>query len=360
MNPPLLPLSHRPALNALEAQFEAHKIAFGPVVFQCVRLAIKKGLLAALAASGPKTSAELAQQLELSPYAVDLLLESCLSAQVVRQDEQERYELDKTGYFVLNDAQARINMDFVHEVCYAGLADLERSLDEARPVGLRHLGDWPTIYQGLSILPEPARSAWFRFDQHYSDSAFPEALPHAFSRRPKRLMDIGANTGKWTLQCLRHDPAVHLTLVDLPVQLKVARANIEAAGLSHRISTHATDLLHDTAPLPGEQDVVWMSQFLSCFTLAQIELLFGVASGALADDGEVLVLDTFWDRQRHAAAAYCLINTSPYFTAMANGNSKIYRASEYIACAEAAGLRLVDIVDGLGLSHSLLRFKRAR
>lgn len=359
MNAPA-PLSRRPALNALDAQFEAHKIAFGPVVFQCVRLALKKGLLASLAQKGPQTPAQLTEDLGLSAYAVDLLLESCLSAQVVSHDDDGRYALDKTGYFVLNDTQARINMEFVHEVCYAGLADLEQSLDEARPVGLRHLGPWPTIYQGLSILPEPARSAWFRFDQHYSDSAFPAALPHAFLRHPRRLMDIGANTGKWTLHCLRHDPQVTVTLVDLPVQLEVARTNIAAAGLSERTRLHAIDLLNDPTPLPDGQDVVWMSQFLSCFTLAQIEQLFGRATGSLAEEGEVLVLDTFWDRQRHAAASYCLINTSPYFTAMANGNSKIYRASEYIACAEAAGLRLVDIVDGLGLSHSLLRFKRAR
>lgn len=356
MNAPA-PLSRRPELTALDAQFEAHKIAFGPVVFQCVRLALKKGLLSSLATDGPQHPAELAARLGLSAYAVDLLLESCLSAQVVREDEQGHYALDKTGYFVLNDTQARINMEFVHEVCYAGLADLEQSLDEARPVGLRHLGPWTTIYQGLSILPEPARSAWFRFDQHYSDSAFPAALPHAFLRQPRRLMDIGANTGKWTLHCLQHDPQVQITLVDLPVQLEVARQNIAAAGMSDRTSLHPIDLLNDPTPLPEGQDVVWMSQFLSCFTLPQIEQLFARAAAALAAGGEVLVLDTFWDRQRHAAASYCLINTSPYFTAMANGNSKIYRATEYITCAEAAGLRLVDIVDGLGLSHSLLRFQ---
>lgn len=355
-----LPVTSRPALSAVDAQFEAHKIAFGPVVFQCVRLAWKKGLLGALAEHGPQTREELVSRLGLTAYAVDLLMESCLSAQVVRQDEESRYELDKTGYFVLRDPQAQVNMDFVNDVCYAGLADLERSIDEARPAGLHHLGDWQTIYQGISVLPEPARSAWFRFDQHYSDSAFPAALPHAFAKSPKRLMDIGANTGKWALQCLRHDPEVAVTLVDLPLQLEIAARNVEAAGLASRTALFGVDLLNDERPLPGGQDVVWMSQFLSCFTLEQIQRLFARARGALARDGEVIVLDTFWDRQRYAAASFCLINTSPYFTAMANGNSKIYRASEYIERAEAIGLRLVDIVDNLGLSHSLLRFKAVR
>ena len=43
---------------------------------------------------------------------------------------------------------------------------------------------------------------------------------------------------------------------------------------------------------------------------------------------------------------------------MANGVSKMYRASEYIEFATAAGLRLVDIRDGIGLSHSLLTFAK--
>ena len=83
------------------------------------------------------------------------------------------------------------------------------------------------------------------------------------------------------------------------------------------------------------------------------------AAASLDDGGRVFILDTFWDRQRFDIAAYCIINTSPYFTAMANGVSKMYRAQEYIAFAADAGLRLVDIRDGVGLSHSLLTFAKA-
>ena len=43
---------------------------------------------------------------------------------------------------------------------------------------------------------------------------------------------------------------------------------------------------------------------------------------------------------------------------MANGVSKMYRSQEYIELAAAAGLRLVDIRDGVGLSHSLLTFAK--
>jgi hypothetical protein len=38
--------------SAFAARFEAQKIAFGPVVFQCVRYAWKRGMLQALADAG--------------------------------------------------------------------------------------------------------------------------------------------------------------------------------------------------------------------------------------------------------------------------------------------------------------------
>jgi hypothetical protein len=79
----------------------------------------------------------------------------------------------------------------------------------------------------------------------------------------------------------------------------------------------------------------------------------------LGPQGQVLILDTFWDRQRYDIAAYCLINTSPYFTAMASGNSKIYESADYVRLCEAAGLRLITVRDGIGYGHSLLRFGKA-
>ncbi|WP_374399676.1 class I SAM-dependent methyltransferase [Niveibacterium sp.] len=343
--------------SAVSAQYEAQRIAFAPVVFQCVRVAWKRGLLDALAAAGKHglIDEQLAEVGKLSRYAISVLLETALSAGVVSRDG-DRWVLTKTGHFVATDPLFRVNADFVHDVCYVGLADLEASLEQEKPIGLKTLGDWPTLYEGLSILPEPAKTSWFNFDHHYSDSAFPDVLPQVFATKPKRLMDIGANTGKFSRMCLLHDNSLQVTMLDLPVQLNVARKTLTDAGVIDRAIPHEIDLLDESAPFPGGQDVVWMSQFLCCFSEANIRSILARARAALAEGGRVLVLDTFWDRQRHEVAAYCLINTSPYFTAIASGNSKMYESRAFIDCARDVGLRLTDVRDGLGLSHSLLSF----
>lgn len=349
-----------PKQRAFDARFEAQKIAFGPVVFHCVRYACKRGMLQALAEAGAHglTLDELEATGRWTRYALKLVLESCLSAGVVLL-EGGRWQLDKVGFCLISDDITRINFDFVHDVCYQGLFELERSLDAGKPLGLSHLGAWPTLYEGMAELPEPAKSSWFAFDHHYSDTSFPDILPDVFATAPRRVMDIGANTGKFSRAALAHDTRVELHLVDLPQQLAVADRHLVDAGLRERATLHPRDLLDPAVALPAGMDLVWMSQFLSCFGEAQIASIFERVVASLSEQGQVLVMDTFWDRQRYDIAAYCLINTSPYFTAMASGNSKVYESGDYIRLAEAAGLRLLTVRDGIGYCHSLLRFARA-
>jgi hypothetical protein len=346
--------------SAFAARYEAQKIAFGPVVFQCVRYAWKRGMLQALADAGQEglEVPEMAATGRWTEYALKLVLETCLSAGVVYL-QGGRYVLDKAGYCVLTDSITQINIDFTHDVCYEGLFKLEQSLDTETPQGLKTFGNWPTLYQGLSELPAHVKQSWFAFDHFYSDTSFPSILPDVFASAPKRVMDIGANTGKFSCAALAYNPSVELHLVDLGRQLAVAKETLVAAGVADRAHLHPTDLLDAAAPLEPGMDVIWMSQFLSCFSEPAIASILERAAAALGPRGQVLIMDTFWDRQRYDIASYCLINTSPYFTAMASGNSKIYESGDYIRLAQAAGLELVTVRDDIGYCHSLLRFAKA-
>jgi hypothetical protein len=347
--------------SAFEARFEAQKIAFGPVVFQCVRIAWKQGMLDALAGAGDTglTVEALSASGGWSAYTLKVVLETCLSAGVVSRVDG-RYVLDKAGYCLLADVVTRTNLDFIHDVCYLGLHRLDEALRTQTPVGLESLGPWPTLYEGLAELPEPARTSWYAFDHHYSDTSFPDILPDVLATAPKRVLDVGANTGKFAAALLGANPSVEVHLVDLPQQLQNARDRVGATGHARRAHFHPVDMLDASAAFPQQADIVWMSQFLSCFSEPVIATILARAAAALAPGGQVLVLDTLWDRQRYDIAAYCLINTSPYFTAMASGNSKVYESTDYLRLAEAAGLELVTSRDGIGYCHSLLRFvKRA-
>lgn len=353
-----------PRKTSLEALFDAQKIAFAPIAFQVARVLRDAGVLRALdgAAPRPLDADALAEKVGLTLYGVTVLLECGLGAGLVSLDDHDRWSLTKTGWLVEHDPMTRANMDFVHEVCWKPMFLLEQAIREGRPSGLGELpggfGSTDTVYDALAHLPARTREAWLRFDHFYSDGAFERALDVVLATEPRRLCDLGANTGRFAQACLRRaDEGMVMFLADLPGQLGMAEKELRAAGLVSRATMHPLDVRTPEAKLPTEVDAVWMSQFLVCFSIEEIEDIFRKARAALAKGGSVWVLDTFWDRQRHDIAAYCLVHSSPYFTAVANGNSRMYRAGEIEGAARRAGLVLDGATDGLGLSHSLLRFK---
>lgn len=343
--------------RSLTARYEAQKIAFAPVVFQAVRLLRDLNILKVIEAAG-KTGLkveDISEQTGVSCYGVTVLCETGLSQDVLEMKD-DCYILTRVGHFLLNDELTKVNMDFVNDVCYEGLFRLDQAIEKGKPSGLEVFGRWPTIYEALSLLPDKAKKSWFAFDHFYSDGAFPDALPYVFGLKPKSILDIGANTGKFAIQCVLHDPDVHVTMMDLPGQLDKAKKNIAAQGVGDRITPYPVcDLLDPKFVFPGGFDAVWMSQFLVCFSEDQILSLLERGKEALAPQGSLFILDTYWDRQKFEIAAYCLINSSPYFTAMANGNSRMYRFSKIEELILKAGLCVESIDDGLGIGHTLIR-----
>ena len=343
-------------MRASEARFAAQRLTFDPLVFHAALALRDLGILEALMNRGEPgaTVADLSRELELSTYAVTVLLESGLGAGLVALD-QEHYRLSKVGYFVLYDEMTRVNLNFVRDICYQGAAQLITSLKEQRPAGLKELGEWRTIYEGIGSLAEPARSSWFEFDHYYSSTAFPDALPLVFSTPARSLLDVGGNTGKWAVLCAQHDPSVQVTLIDAAPQIEQALARAKDAGVAARIQGTARDLLDHTQQFPRGFDIVWMSQLLLCFAESDIVSILKRSLAALAPGGSVFVLETFWDRQKYAGASYDLQQTSLYFASMANGVSRIYDFASVRDCIELAGLRIDEVHDGLGVSHTLLR-----
>ena len=351
-------------LSAREAQRLAEFIAWGPVVFQASRLMVKFGILEAIRnADDGMTRQELVELTGLSDYAVKCLLEASLCIGTVLVDKDtERYTLSKTGWFLLNDPATRVNIDFNHDVNYEGWFHLEESLRNGKPEGLKHFGPWPTVYEGLSSLPKQVQDSWFGFDHFYSDSSFPEALKIIFDEHHvKSLYDVGGNTGKWALQCVGYDPDVQVTILDLPQQIKMMQDNTAGKPGAERISGYGINLLDEKALFPkrdGGLDAIWMSQFLDCFSMEEIIGILRRAKEAMTADTRVYIMETLWDRQRFEPAAFCLTMTSLYFTAIANGNSKMYNTEDMEYCINEAGMEVEQIHDHLGQGHSILVVKK--
>jgi ubiquinone/menaquinone biosynthesis C-methylase UbiE len=352
----VIKLTERPGREKplYEAIIDAQKLAFAPLAFHASLALRDLGILEALADHRPEglTAERIAELTRVPLYGAKVLLESGVVCDLVAL-EGDRFRIRQLGMLVLRDPMTRVNMDFTADVCYRGMAHLRETVTTGKPAGLRELGPWKTIYEGLTQLPPHVQQSWLAFDHYYSDHMFPKALPLVFSDQPKRLLDVGANTGKFALACLDRDPQVHVTLLDFPGQLELARQAIAAQGHSARASYHAIDFLDASLEFPPDQDVIWMSQFLDCFGEDEIVSILQRARRSLAPHGRIYIVETYWDNQEHAAARFVLAMTSLYFACLANGNSKMYGAADMRTCVQRAALRIEREMERFSDSHTM-------
>ena len=346
-------------LSILEAKFEAQKLAFGPIYFQAVMAMKKLGILQLIGRSRKGISIDqIAKKLNLSCYGVEVLIEAATSAGVVEILEETKIKLTKVGVILNSDQLTKVNLNFVNDICYEAAKFTTESIQNNKPEGLKVFGDWDTLYLGLNELPENAKKSWFDFDHYYSDDAFNDALEIVFEEKPKNIYDVGGNTGKWSLACCEYDSEVKVKILDLPTQIKVTSENLSQYEYSNRISYHPINLLDNSQIFPEGADVVWMSQFLDCFSENEIYNIINKIVKAIDKDTSVFILEPFIDNQKYPAAEYSLIATSLYFTTVANGNSKMYRQNKMIEIAQKAGLRLIKTNQLIGNSfHTILQFK---
>jgi len=341
--------------SALEAKVEAQRLAFAPIYFQAVIAMMQLGVLELLRKNkkGIKIS-ELATQLNLTEYGVNVLLEAGAHANVVDYLDDETVVLTKVGFMINADRMTEVNFNFVNDVCYTGAKHLTESIKTGKPEGLKTLGNWNTVYEGLMQLPEQIKTSWLEFDHYYSDDAFDSALKIVFQDKPNYIFDIGGNTGKWAMACCKFSSDVRVKMLDLPPQLAVAKNNIEAKGFTNRVDFHPINILDTNQKVPQGADAIWMSQFLDCFADNEIVSILKNVSQAASEHTNIYIMEPFIDNQKYASAAYCLVGTSIYFTTIANGNSKMYSIKQMEKLVEQAGLKVVQTFALINDSHQTI------
>ncbi len=347
-------------INAVEALEEAHRIAFAPFVFQASVSLQKLGILDYIFDNrclGGPTIHEISKDLSLSSYGVGVLLEIAETSNIVEKNHAGQFELTKIGYFLNYNETTRVNLNFTQDVCYKGLYHLTESIKTGKPEGLKELGTWDTIYEGLSELKPEEQKSWFDFDHHYSDGIFDLAMEKVFRNKPKKIFDVGGNTGKFSISCCEYDEDVRIKIFDLPGQLQIAKANIEEKELIHRITPQPIDWLSENPKVPEGADVVWMCQFLDCFSEEEIVKILSTCAASMCENAELIIVETFTDRQKFSSSRFILEATSLYFTVLANGNSKMYSAEVFHSLIDKAGFT-IEKDEALGDYHTMLVCKK--
>ena len=171
------------------------------------------------------------------------------------------------------------------------------------------------------------------------------------ANKTRHLLDVGGNTGRFAMRCVGYNPTIEVTICDLPQQIGLMREATKGQPGAERIHGVGMNILDEANAFPTDKryDVIWMSQFLDCFSEQQIVSILRRAAAILDNDSRIFIMETLWDRQDYVPAAMSLTMTSLYFTALANGNSKMYNTDDMV--------RLIHDRIGNG-GHSILVCKK--
>ncbi len=334
--------------SKIDALNHAQNIAFAPLTFQAVATMLDLGILKLLASS-PSSVEKVMKELKLSEYIVTTLFDVATAAKLIDK-KGDLYELTDLAEAFLYDEMTIANFNFTKDVCYLGASELTESFVSEKPVGLhKFFSDAETIYPIVPKLPESVKKSWYDFDHFYSNDCFDEILKIMFKDSPKNIYDIGGNTGNFEKTCVRYNSECKVTMFDLPVNREAAIKNVN----SDRLTFRAMDVLKDEFP---EMDgAVFMSQFLDCFSKAQIITILNKVAKVVTANSRIYILEPFVDNQVYPGAAYALSHISLYFTAMANGVSKMYNEYEMLDLIEKSDLKLVKKYYDIGKhSYTLL------
>ena len=148
-------------IRAVDAKFEANKIAIAPLAFQAIKSMINLGILQAIEDADEQgiSRKALAEKTGISEYGVGVLCEMALGMNVIKltQDsvsdpKTEKYKLGKIGWMLLEDDLCKVNFWFTNDICYQGAWDLEKSIKNGKETS-------KPVLKAICVSALPAR-AW--------------------------------------------------------------------------------------------------------------------------------------------------------------------------------------------------------
>ena len=254
--------------------------------------AVEIGLFDALT-DAPQPADEISLTLDVSPALLPSLLDALVSLNILVRTPDARYALAPSAEAVLSRKSHACMIDALryNTDLYRQWAHLPQVIRTGRSV----------VPQEQQLGADKDRTRRFVHGMEAKARAFtPMIAPLISLKQFDTLLDVGSGPGTLSRSIAERTPGVHVTLLDLPDVLEIARDICCGSSASDRIDYVSAD--YRTDALPTGFDAVLYAGALHQESMESATALFTKVHASLKPGGSLYVVDLMLDDTRTAPA----------------------------------------------------------
>ena len=260
---------------------------------RALRAALDFGLIETLAAA-PADMGQLSRRSRLAPRSLALLVDMLEANRVIVRDGDVlrltpafRDALRFRDLLEARIAFADLVWPDIHSLFNALLADAPQFMARSKTFDLFR---YDRCFE-LSAENRAATQAWTRFTTCLTKYEADAALDEIDLDGVGDFVDLGGNTGEFSLALLRRRPDLLATVVDLPVVCAIGRDHVAAIAPAQAaaIAFHDCDMRRD--PLPAPADLVAFKSALHDWPDADARRLLARARDVVRPGGRLMIFE---------------------------------------------------------------------
>ncbi|HSU65940.1 MAG TPA: methyltransferase [Tepidisphaeraceae bacterium] len=323
--------------------FELHRGSYATALLTA---AVSEFRLFDRLAAGPKSEAELIQELQLTPRAGNVLLVAMKAMGLLTADASRRISMtDLAREHLVHGGEFDI-IGYVDMALHAeATRDMVERLRTSRPAGAKPQEDGVAFIYREGMPSAMEQEAAARKHTLALAGRAKNVAPVLAQRVPmgdvKCMLDVGGGSGIYSIACLKRYPKLRAVVWDRPQVLKVAKEFAEQAGVADRLDLRPGDMFAD--PVPTGCEVILLSNILHDWDVPECRTLVKKMSDALPPGGQLLVHDVFLNDALDGPLSVALYSAQLFCVC----EGRAYSAAEYRSWLNEVGLESGEVVPTL-------------
>ena len=310
-------------------------IISGHIYFETLSAAVEFNLFELLRKHRRLSCAEIAGHLGIAEKPARILLLGCTALGLLRK-RGAMYSNSRLAERLLvpgSPGNVVSIIQWQHHINYRPMHRFYDAIKANRNIGLDELeGNEGTLYERLAH--NPRLEAMFQ-EAMEGISVQANAMFARFVDLSdvRHLVNVGGGNGTNAMALAAKYPHLRADVFDSTSVCRIARQNIERAGLSMRVRAIEGDCFHD--PFPRDADCFLFSHFMTIWSEEENLGLLKKAFDALPPGGRVIIFNMM-QRDSETGPLSAAMG-SPYFLTLATGRGMLYCWKEYVSWMRRAG-----------------------